>query len=54
VVYTVGRKALGYYKFRERDVAESWTDLGAATYEHAKEIADTLVTGIHVRGRRRR
>jgi F-type H+-transporting ATPase subunit gamma len=45
VVYTVGRKALGYYKFRERDVAESWTGFSERpTYEHAKEIADTLVT----------
>jgi F-type H+-transporting ATPase subunit gamma len=45
VVYAVGRKALGYYKFRERDVAESWTGFSERpTYEHAKEIADTLVT----------
>src|SRR5882757_671636 len=45
VVYTVGRKALGYYKFRERDVAESWTGFSERpTYEQAKEIADTLVT----------
>jgi F-type H+-transporting ATPase subunit gamma len=45
VVYAVGRKALGYYRFRERDVAESWTGFSERpTYEHAKEIADTLVT----------
>jgi F-type H+-transporting ATPase subunit gamma len=45
VVYAVGRKALGYYKFRERDVAESWTGFSERpTYEQAKEIADTLVT----------
>ncbi len=25
VLYTVGRKALGYYSFRGRDVTESWT-----------------------------
>ena len=44
VVYAVGRKALGYYKFRERDVAESWTGFSERpTYEQAKEIADTLV-----------
>ena len=25
VVYAVGRKAVGYYRFRGRDVAQSWT-----------------------------
>jgi F-type H+-transporting ATPase subunit gamma len=44
IVYAVGRKALGYYRFRERDVAESWTGFSERpTYEHAREIADTLV-----------
>ncbi|MHA3020169.1 F0F1 ATP synthase subunit gamma [Mycobacterium sp. BMJ-28] len=44
VVYVVGRKALGYYSFRQRNVAESWTGFSERpTYEHAKEIADTLV-----------
>jgi F-type H+-transporting ATPase subunit gamma len=44
VVYVVGRKALGYYNFRQRNVAESWTGFSERpTYEHAKEIADTLV-----------
>ncbi|MDT5197225.1 MAG: F-type H+-transporting ATPase subunit gamma [Mycobacterium sp.] len=45
VLYTVGRKALGYYRFRGRDVTESWTGFSdRPTYENAKEIADTLVT----------
>lgn len=44
VVYTVGRKALGYYNFRQRDVVESWTGFSERpTYDHAREIADTLV-----------
>jgi F-type H+-transporting ATPase subunit gamma len=44
IVYAVGRKALGYYRFRERDVADSWTGFSERpTYEHAREIADTLV-----------
>jgi F-type H+-transporting ATPase subunit gamma len=44
IVYAVGRKALGYYRFRDRDVAESWTGFSERpTYEHAREIADTLV-----------
>jgi F-type H+-transporting ATPase subunit gamma len=46
VVYVVGRKALGYYRFRGRDVAESWTGFSEQpTYENAQEIADQLVTG---------
>lgn len=45
VIYVVGRKALGYYNFRERDVAESWSGFSERpTYDHAREIADTLVT----------
>ena len=45
VVYTVGRKALGYYNFRQRPVVESWTGFSERpTYEQAREIADTLVT----------
>lgn len=45
VVYVVGRKALGYYGFRGREVVESWTGFSEnPTYENAREIADTLVT----------
>jgi F-type H+-transporting ATPase subunit gamma len=44
-VYVVGRKALGYYSFRNRQVVESWTGFSERpTYDDAKEIADTLVT----------
>jgi len=45
VLYTVGRKALGYYNFRQRSVTDSWTGFSERpTYEQAREIADTLVT----------
>jgi F-type H+-transporting ATPase subunit gamma len=45
VLYTVGRKALGYYRFRQREVTDSWTGLSdRPTYEQAREIAETLVT----------
>ncbi|MEV0673944.1 F0F1 ATP synthase subunit gamma [Mycobacterium sp. NPDC050441] len=45
VLYVVGRKALGYYSFRQRTVTESWTGFSERpTYENAKEIADTLVS----------
>jgi F-type H+-transporting ATPase subunit gamma len=45
VLYAVGRKALGYFSFRQREVVESWTGFSERpTYEHAREIAETLVT----------
>lgn len=45
VLYVVGRKALGYYSFRQRSVVESWTGFSERPeYSNAKEIADTLVT----------
>ncbi|HEY5856705.1 MAG TPA: F0F1 ATP synthase subunit gamma [Aldersonia sp.] len=44
IVYAVGRKALAYYNFRGRDVANSWTNLSEQpTYQNAVEIADALV-----------
>ncbi|OBH57336.1 F0F1 ATP synthase subunit gamma [Mycobacterium mantenii] len=44
VVYTVGRKALNYFKFRNWDITESWTGFSEQpTYENAAEIASTLV-----------
>ena len=44
VVYAVGRKALAYYNFRGRDVANSWTGFSEQpTYQNAVEIADALV-----------
>jgi F-type H+-transporting ATPase subunit gamma len=46
VVYVVGRKALGYYRFRQREVIESWTGFSEQpTYEKAQEIAEELVAG---------
>ncbi|TPG26205.1 F0F1 ATP synthase subunit gamma [Mycolicibacterium hodleri] len=45
VIYAVGRKALGYYSFRQREVKDSWTGFSERpTYEQAREIADVLVT----------
>jgi F-type H+-transporting ATPase subunit gamma len=38
--YLVGRKSVGYYKFRERKIANSWTGFtDQPTYEDAKNIA---------------
>src|ERR1700761_2121266 len=44
VLYTVGRKALGYYTFRNWDIVESWTGFSERpSYENALEVAETLV-----------
>jgi F-type H+-transporting ATPase subunit gamma len=44
VLYTVGRKALSYYTFRNWTVAGSWIGFtDKPTYENAQEIAETLV-----------
>jgi F-type H+-transporting ATPase subunit gamma len=44
VLYTVGRKALGYYTFRNWDVSESWTGFSERpSYEDATKVAETLV-----------
>ena len=43
-LYVIGRKALGYYNFRQREVTQSWTGFSERpTYENAREIATTLV-----------
>jgi F-type H+-transporting ATPase subunit gamma len=45
VLYTVGRKARGYYTFRNWDIVESWTGFSERpSYEDAAEIAETLVS----------
>ncbi len=44
VLYTVGRKAQGYFKFRNWDISESWTGFSERpSYEDAVEVAETLV-----------
>ena len=45
VLYVVGRKALGYFTFRNWAIAESWIGFSdRPTYEQSQEIADALVT----------
>ena len=42
--YLVGRKAVNYYKFRNRAIAASWTGFSDnPTYENAREVADELI-----------
>jgi F-type H+-transporting ATPase subunit gamma len=44
VPYVVGRKGVTYYKFRNREMGESWTGFSEQPqYENAREIADTLI-----------
>lgn len=44
VPFIVGRKGVAYYRFRGREVAESWTGFtDQPTYHHAKEIAAALL-----------
>jgi F-type H+-transporting ATPase subunit gamma len=45
VLYTVGRKALNYYTFRNWEIIESWTGFSERpSYENAAEVAETLVS----------
>jgi F-type H+-transporting ATPase subunit gamma len=45
VLYTVGRKAQGYFKFRNWEISESWTGFSERpSYENAAEVAETLVS----------
>jgi F-type H+-transporting ATPase subunit gamma len=44
VLYALGRKAVGYYKFRQRDVAASWTGFSQLPhYVNAAEAGDEVV-----------
>jgi len=45
--YLVGRKSVGYYKFRERKIANSWTGFtDQPTYEDAKRIAAAVLEAL--------
>jgi F-type H+-transporting ATPase subunit gamma len=45
LLYVVGRKAVNYYRFRNRDVVASWTGFSEQpTYEAAAEVARALVS----------
>ena len=44
-MYLVGRKAVNYYKFRNREIAGSWTGFSdSPTFEKAKEVSESLIT----------
>jgi F-type H+-transporting ATPase subunit gamma len=44
VPFVVGRKGLGFYRFRNRHVEQSWTGFSEQpSYENAREVADALI-----------
>ena len=44
VSYLIGRKAVGFYRFRNRPIEESWTGFSEKpSYADAKVVADTLI-----------
>ncbi len=43
--YLVGRKALNFYRFRDRAIAQSWTGFSDnPTFESAREVSAALIT----------
>ena len=48
VPYLVGRKAVGFYKFRKREYAQEWTGFtDQPTFDVAKEIGEALVAAFN-------
>src|SRR6266542_1497836 len=42
-MYVVGRKGVGYYRFRRRELTRTWTS-DQPRYDNAREIAETVLT----------
>lgn len=43
-LYVIGRKGTGYYRFRNRDIAASWTGFSERpTFDDAKKVGDSLL-----------
>ena len=48
IPYLVGRKAVGFYKFRKREYAQDWTGFtDQPTFDVAKEIGESLVAAFN-------
>jgi F-type H+-transporting ATPase subunit gamma len=42
--YIVGRKGIGYYRFRQREIAGEWSGFSESpTFMNAKDVADTMI-----------
>jgi F-type H+-transporting ATPase subunit gamma len=51
VPFLVGRKAVGFYKFRGRDVSRQWTGFSEQpSYADAKAVADALIEAFRLGG----
>jgi F-type H+-transporting ATPase subunit gamma len=45
VLYVIGRKGVGYYRFRNRPIEASWTGFSEKpTFADAREVGETLIT----------
>jgi F-type H+-transporting ATPase subunit gamma len=43
-LYVTGRKGVAYYRFRRRELAESWTGMAdRPAYDDVKQVADTML-----------
>src|SRR4029450_118623 len=43
-LYVTGRKGVGYYRFRRRELTETWSGLAdRPDYDDAKQVADTML-----------
>jgi F-type H+-transporting ATPase subunit gamma len=44
VLYVIGRKGVSFYRYRNRDIAASWTGFSEQpTFDDAREVGDTLI-----------
>jgi len=47
-LYVTGRKGVTYYRFRQREIEQSWTGFShAPAYDDAREVVDALVDAFH-------
>lgn len=51
VLYAIGRKGVGYYRFRRREMAGDWTGFSEQpAFVNAREVGDTLVSAFRKGG----
>jgi F-type H+-transporting ATPase subunit gamma len=44
VLYVIGRKGIGYYRFRGREIANSWSGFSEQpSFEDARKVGDTVI-----------
>ncbi|MGB9376726.1 MAG: F0F1 ATP synthase subunit gamma [Mycobacteriales bacterium] len=51
VLYVIGRKGVGYYRFRQREVAGDWTGFSEQPhFENAREVGNTVIAAFRQGG----